>query len=108
MESNRALLRGRVLYALSGSSLPGMDLLLSARIPHALQPVPLLVRDHIKMGACDSRRRHGGLVEHSECPVPDRGSTTVADGGMVAHYEPRTPVPVSDRTGARDEGKGRE
>jgi hypothetical protein len=108
MESDRAFLRGRVLYALSGSSLPRMDLLLSARIPHALQPVQVLVRDHVKMGACDSRRHHGGLVEHSECPVPDRGSTTVADGGMVADHGPRAPAPVSDRTGARDEGKGRE
>jgi hypothetical protein len=50
MESNRAFLRGRVLHALSGSSLPGMDLLLSARIPHALQPVPMLVRDHVETG----------------------------------------------------------
>jgi hypothetical protein len=96
MESNRAFLRGRVLYALSGSSLPRMDLLLSARISHALQPVQVLVRDHVKMGACDSRRR------------PDRGSTTVADGGMVANHEPLPPAPVSDRIGARDEGKGRE
>jgi hypothetical protein len=50
MASNRAFVRGELLYALS--DLPRV-VLLSARIPHAMQSVPMLVRDHVEEGVID-------------------------------------------------------
>jgi hypothetical protein len=58
MASNRAFVRGELLCALS--DLPRV-VLLSTRIPHAMQSVPMLVRDHLEEGVIDSAGL-GGLA----------------------------------------------
>ena len=45
--SNRALVRTEVLYTFSASDLPRM-VLLPARLPYALQSIPMLVCHHVK------------------------------------------------------------
>jgi hypothetical protein len=96
MASNRAFVRGELLYELSASDLPRV-VLLSARIPHAMQSVPMLVRDHVEKGVID-----GAASAAWSPPCHSHGSTTVGDGGMVATKHNT----VTDRTRARDQGKG--
>ena len=80
ISSNRTLVRAEVFYVYSTSDLPRI-VLLSARLSHAVQSVPVLVRDHVGQSspACDCLREGAGR----KAGCASDGSTTVGDGGMV-------------------------
>jgi hypothetical protein len=86
ISSNRTFVRGEVLCAFPTSDLP-RRVLLSARIPHALQSIPMLVCHHLEGSALG----------------PIGGSTTARIGGMVPTADP------SEGAGVRSNlGQGKE
>jgi hypothetical protein len=81
------LVRSRKRCAAPSGSVPRVVAVLSTRIPNALQPVSMLVRDHADEPGL-RRQRGRGVRRTAHLPCRRHGSTTVGDGGMVRLMAP--------------------
>ena len=100
MASDRACVRAALFYAPSGGDLSRVALL-SARIPHAVQSVPLLVRHHLESMLA-------ALSALMCCTASRNDVATVRQpSATVAWFGPQDPsqAPASDQARPEDEGR---
>jgi hypothetical protein len=102
MASDRACVRAALFYAPSGGDLSRVALL-SARIPHAVQSVPLLVRHHLESTLAALSALWCGAASRNDAATVRQPSATVAWSKPQAST-PRK-APASDQARPEDEGR---